>query len=654
MKELSIIIPLKNRTQIEVDYVGIPMKILLRHNVELSEYDKYNPNYSKTNIERIRLDLLLNNLSSLETIKGDDELYEVILVDFGSTDYDLSKLSGKYKRLDIRVINVDDYFSRGKGLNIGYDNAKYNNLFFCDADMLFKSREVIDRAYNYLNLGKVYFPICFDFCEPTHQFGYWRRSGYGICFCTKSLLLNYNYRWSEYNSLGKEDNDIWDFFNNIGKCERDEVCGYFHQWHPPSKDFKNQNYKNSDPNKKKVYINIDMTNMNCDNSNDNILSLNKFINNLRENNYYITDKLESGIDIVMVSDMKLINSMDEIYSYKKKFNSLMEILYIPSLLSVRGVKIRREYYSYVRWIRKLLSWLLHIETENYKWSINGYDDYKLSAASLFAKLAVIYNNYHKFNSKKIVSVILKYKTDDNIYKDIEGDINIISETRQAMSALLNLNHRFNDYDIGKLYKDRDNLFFMTDDAWKNPWAAGAQLSHYLFFCHFKNDISSINNILKKLERYEHNDGWYYGKPKEINLINGIMKVFTGFDVINKPIKESIIRGITDKLLSFNDYSGGCGVYDYVYVLTKCMEINYRVDECRERLFNVYSDILMYQQDDGGFKYNKNNEIATKYYNKSITPDGWIGSIHATTVFSMAMARLDKYLGLGLNLNLPVS
>ena len=50
-----------------------------------------------------------------------------------------------------------------------------------------------------------------------------------------------------------------------------------------------------------------------------------------------------------------------------------------------------------------------------------------------------------------------------------------------------------------------------------------------------------------------------------------------------------------------------------------------------------------QMEDGGFKYDATTEKASLYYGKKITPDGYIGSIHATTLFSMAMALIDNYM-----------
>jgi len=89
-------------------------------------------------------------------IRGEDK-FQIVLVDFGSTDYNLDKLVKRFSGLEILIIRVNEYFSRGRGLNIGYEQAKYANVFFCDADMLFTKRDVIENGYSVISKGKIYF-----------------------------------------------------------------------------------------------------------------------------------------------------------------------------------------------------------------------------------------------------------------------------------------------------------------------------------------------------------------------------------------------------------------------------------------------------------------------------------------------------------------
>ena len=135
-----------------------------------------------------------------------------------------------------------------------------------------------------------------------------------------------------------------------------------------------------------------------------------------------------------------------------------------------------------------------------------------------------------------------------------------------------------------------------------------------------------------------------------------MKVFTGFDIINKEVEEQMGRNIIDFLLENNDSRGGCGIYDYIYVMTKCMDVtkDYRLDECKKVLYGLYIFCKDHQQEDGGFKYHHDTDMAHKYYGQNITPNGMLGNIHSTTLFSMALSRLDHYLELDLGLELAIS
>jgi UDP-N-acetylglucosamine/UDP-N-acetylgalactosamine 4-epimerase len=304
------------------------------------------------------------------------------------------------------------------------------------------------------------------------------------------------------------------------------------------------------------------------------------------------------------------------------------------------------------WINKTVKWMKEIEHNDYVWSLKGFDSHKLSAASLFGKLATIYKKYHTFNKEKIKYNIEKFVTHDGLYKDIEKEI--ISESRQAISGLINLGYEPKKCNVDKYFTKP--LYFMGDEKWKNPWAAGAHLSHYLFFCKLNNRQDLIDNVLKDLDKYKKHNGWYFGSPKTKIVINGIMKVFTGFDIINKEVEEQMGRNIIDFLLENNDSRGGCGIYDYIYVMTKCMDVtkDYRLDECKKVLYGLYVFCKDHQQEDGGFKYHHDTDAAHKYYGQNITPNGMLGNIHSTTLFSMALSRLDHYLELDLGLELAIS
>ena len=319
--KISITIPLKNRTSILVDYEPIQLKTFIRH--KLVHTDRKDP----IKLERgnkIRLKLLLNCLKSLEDIKNEDETFELVLADFMSDDYDLYKLPKMFPKLEFKIVKVNDYFSRGKGLNVGYNNSSYDIVFFCDADMIFYTREVFDRAYEVLAEDKVYFPVCLDMCEPSHQFGYWRVSGYGMSLVNKSEKMKN--AWTEYGSLGKEDNDFWAY--NEGARVRENVEGYCHQWHPPTKSFKNKYYKYADVDKKKIYLTFNMVMSKAQQK-----SIRDYLVN--DKGYYVVDSMEMGVHIIL-TDIPL-DDTEEIYKkYKIEFNKNLKFYALQSTNGVEG------------------------------------------------------------------------------------------------------------------------------------------------------------------------------------------------------------------------------------------------------------------------------------------------------------------------------
>lgn len=309
------------------------------------------------------------------------------------------------------------------------------------------------------------------------------------------------------------------------------------------------------------------------------------------------------------------------------------------------------------WLSKCINFLKEIEKNNYSWIVrdDAKDDKsrRLDAAALFCKLARIFDNHHQFNKKKMADVVLSFKDENNYYKDSpKKNDYYIAQTRQAMSGLVNIGYTPDKIKLDRDYKDIEKLYFMKDPKqWDDPWDNGAQLSHYLFFCSKNGETERIDNILKKLEKYQHTDGWYNKKPSDTVRINGIMKVFTGLDAINYDYAniESLVKTIVDSIIKRNPDKGGCNLYDYVYVLSKAISINYRVKESKEKLIKIYNKTLTYQQKDGGFSYSPNHS-RTEMYGKKIPNGKGIGDVHGTTLHCMSLWIIDNACNLNLNLN----
>ena len=114
------------------------------------------------------------------------------------------------------------------------------------------------------------------------------------------------------------------------------------------------------------------------------------------------------------------------------------------------------------------------------------------------------------------------------------------------------------------------------------------------------------------------------------------------------LPEKNIRGILEFVFSYTCAHGGCGIYDLVYVVDKCMDYGIRENQCKEVMSRCYENISKHQQNDGGLAYDRNC-CQTSFYGKGIAEPYPCGDVHGTTLFSMALVRIDKRLNLGLNL-----
>ena len=203
----------------------------------------------KLNVDgTISLELLPRLLMSLRNIKKPWDNWTVIIVDFDSSDANVTALAFSILNghIDFTIHTIkDSHFSRGTGLHTAAVIAKSRGhyaLFFCDADMLLTRRDIFDRAHEVLIEEKVFFPVSFSLTNPEHTKGFWREYGYGMLFITTEMYFNVD-GWVSQQEWGDEDIAMRDNFLSP-VIVRESVAGYFHQWHPNDWNFKNKEYVN--------------------------------------------------------------------------------------------------------------------------------------------------------------------------------------------------------------------------------------------------------------------------------------------------------------------------------------------------------------------------------------------------------------------------
>ena len=196
-------------------------------------------NRSRLQIGERKLELFPNCVCSLVQSVGEDIPCELVVADWNSDDWPLEQwLEEAARPIPTRIVKLDGNFSRGRGLNVAAKAARGDSVFFMDTDVLL-CRELIRRGLQCVEQGKAYFPILYSFNDPDHRTGRWRRGGFGHCMLGTDAFRTLG-GWPEYKSWGKEDDHFWSSVKAQLPVVREDVEGFYHQWHPDDLDFKNR------------------------------------------------------------------------------------------------------------------------------------------------------------------------------------------------------------------------------------------------------------------------------------------------------------------------------------------------------------------------------------------------------------------------------
>lgn len=196
-------------------------------------------------------------LASIRELRDQD--HELILVDLGSTDVNYKEvLATSQVRSRLLVspkVMEGGKINRSVGRNLAASASRAGAgdiVFFLDADML------IPENFNQLvrenvSPGACFFPICYSLHQDkprevkgnvSHWVrghaekanGWWRKEGWGNCGFTRADYQKLG-AWNEDigQTYGGEDNNVRDRAYRMFKCNRFNVPGFFHQWHPPNR-----------------------------------------------------------------------------------------------------------------------------------------------------------------------------------------------------------------------------------------------------------------------------------------------------------------------------------------------------------------------------------------------------------------------------------
>lgn len=171
--------------------------------------------------------------------------FELVVADFGSTDMPLADwlpgvCAAHGRELRLLDFSKDQYFCKGRGLNIAAAKAKHDVLMFMDTEMTFVP------AFFTLGLkavaeGRAYFPICEYSKNPENTRFVWSNGGKGNCMLHRDVFVP-AHGWPEYTKWGYEDTRFFEVVQDMVPVHREPLPGFRHMWHPNDPAFKNKHY----------------------------------------------------------------------------------------------------------------------------------------------------------------------------------------------------------------------------------------------------------------------------------------------------------------------------------------------------------------------------------------------------------------------------
>ena len=246
----------------------------------------------------------------------------------------------------------------------------------------------------------------------------------------------------------------------------------------------------------------------------------------------------------------------------------------------------------------------------------------------------------KFQLKKLINEVSKK---DYELKNQKIITSIRAETKQAISSLYEVKStNLKPYtDFPKKPKDIED--FLNGLDWNLPWSSGAQYAGICVFAQtqqYEEKETTLNYLREFSDKLVNTEYGIYQKDKITNsseTINGVMKVLTGLDWIDKEIHfpEKLI----DLCLNSKPSQEGCDLVDIVYVLYRCsLQTTYKRDDVINYLKDLISLIKHHSFEDGGFSYFI-NKSQTHYYGLRISNGPNLPDLHGTTLLVWALSMI---------------
>jgi glycosyltransferase involved in cell wall biosynthesis len=162
------------------------------------------------------------------------EHIELSVVDWQSTDWPILEWieDAAAGAMDVVVTTLNGVFSRGEGRNKAAEAARYDNLFFLDADMLVPAR-VLREGMECLAKHWAYFPMPWEYLNQGHTRSQHMPGGTGNSFVIRDHWEAAG-KFPQRTTWGHEDLQFLAAIERVTSVCRPQVPELLHQWHPNS------------------------------------------------------------------------------------------------------------------------------------------------------------------------------------------------------------------------------------------------------------------------------------------------------------------------------------------------------------------------------------------------------------------------------------
>ena len=242
---------------------------------------------------------------------------------------------------------------------------------------------------------------------------------------------------------------------------------------------------------------------------------------------------------------------------------------------------------------------------------------------------------------------------DTIFPLFKRNIQIRrAETRQACATLMMLN----EYPEVKIKNIPNNVnqvkSFINALDWKTPYGAGSHAGHLLTFLHINSTFSRINHnsklketLISELDKLRDpiTGGWYKGEPSERQIINGAMKVLSGYYFCNLPLPN--MDRLIDYCLEASNDQQACDNVDITFVLHQASKVTeYRKNDIKQFALSRIELIKDFRIGQTGFAFSLNEPKRHYYGVKATTGEKVEADIHGTFLHTWTLAMISDILG----------